>query len=97
MANYVVLGNFTAEGIKGIKNGPAMRQGAEQAITSRGGRIIWQGLTLGQYDFVAVVDMPGDEQLLEVAFLQGMSGMVRTQTLKAFTVEQVDAVAARLP
>jgi uncharacterized protein with GYD domain len=97
MANYVVLGNFTAEGIKGMKNGPAMRQGAEQAFAAMGGRMIWQGLTFGQYDFVAIVEMPGDEQMLEAAILRGMSGMVRTQTLKAFTAEQADAVAARLP
>ena len=40
---------------------------------------------------------PGDEQALEVAIQQGMSGAVRTQTLKAFSPEQVDAITARLP
>ena len=96
MAQYVVLINFTEQGAKNLKRGAEARQQAEQAIAGAGGRIIWQGLTMGQYDAVAVVELPGDEQALGVALGQAMQGDARTQTLKAFSPDVVDPIIARL-
>jgi uncharacterized protein with GYD domain len=95
MAQYVVLINFTDQGLKNLKSD--MRTRAEQALTAAGGRVIWQGLTMGQYDVVAVVELPGDEQALGVALGQAMQGNGRTQTLKAFPPEVVDPIIDRLP
>ena len=97
MAQYVALLNFTEKGVQGLKNSAAMRKQAENAVTAVGGRVIWQGLTMGQYDVVAVIEMPGDEQALTVALGQAMGGYVRSQTLKAFTPEEVDRIVARMP
>ena len=97
MAQYVALLNFTEQGVKGLKNSVAMRKQAEDAVTGMGGRVIWQGLTMGQYDVVAVIELPGDEQALTVALGQAMGGFVRSQTLKAFAPEEVDRILARLP
>ncbi len=97
MAQYVALLNFTEQGVKGLKNSAQMRKQAEDAIKGAGGRIIWQGLTMGQYDIVAVIELPGDEAALAVAIGQGMGGAVRSQTLKAFSPEEVDAIVARMP
>src|SRR3954447_21792553 len=97
MAQYVALLNFTEQGVKALKDGVQMRKRAEDAVVAAGGRVIWQGLTMGQYDVVAIVELPGDEQALAVAIGQAMGGMVRSQTLKAFTAEEVDAVVARMP
>jgi uncharacterized protein with GYD domain len=97
MAQYVVLLNFTEQGIQSMKRGPETRKRAEEAIAAAGGRIIWQGLTMGQYDVVVVVELPGDEQALALALGQAMQGDARSQTLKAFSPEEVDAIIARLP
>ena len=97
MAQYDALLNFTEQGVKGLKNSAQMRQQAEGAVKQMGGRIIWQGLTMGQYDVVAVIELPGDEQALTVALGQAMGGFVRSQTLKAFAPEEVDAIIARMP
>jgi uncharacterized protein with GYD domain len=97
MAQYVVLLNFTEQGIQNMKRGPETRKRAEEAIAAAGGRIIWQGLTMGQYDVVVVVELPGDEQALALALGQAMQGNARSQTLKAFSPDEVDPIIGRLP
>ena len=96
MAQYVVLLNFTDEGVKSLKTGQGRTQ-AQEAIARMGGRVIWQGLTMGQYDVVAVVELPGDEQALSLALGQAMGGAARSQTLKAFPPEEVDRLISQIP
>ena len=96
MAQYVVLINFTDQGVKNLKTLQGRTQ-AEAAVAGAGGRIIWQGLTFGQYDVVVVVELPGDEQALALALAQAMQGEARTQILKAFPPDVVDPIMARLP
>jgi uncharacterized protein with GYD domain len=96
MAQYVVLINFTDQGVKNMKSSQG-RSRAEQAVAAAGGRIIWQGLTFGQYDVVVVLELPGDEQALALALAQAMQGEGRTQILKAFPPDVVDPILARLP
>ena len=97
MPAYVILGNFTEEAMKDFKGTNAMRANMVQALSAKGGSIIWDGLTFGQFDFIAVIDMPGDAATLEMALTAAMSGRYRTQTLKAFSPAEVDQIVARLP
>ena len=98
MPAFVVLGNFTEQGIRKIKTlGPEIRAAAEQWVQAKGGRVIANYTTLGLYDFVFVTELPSDEVALEGAFTFGSQGDVRTVTLRAFSPEEAEAVAARLP
>ena len=54
-------------------------------------------MTLGPYDFVFIVELPGPEVALEGAFIFGSQGEVRTQTLLAFPADVAEAIAQRLP
>jgi uncharacterized protein with GYD domain len=97
MPHYVVLGNFTEQGARNIKNLAQLRQNAEQWASSKGGRIVANYITFGEYDFVLIVDLPSPEVALEGAFLFGSYGDTRSQTMLAFTGEEAEAVAQRLP
>ncbi|RLG10007.1 MAG: hypothetical protein DRN68_00010 [Thaumarchaeota archaeon] len=54
----------------------------------------WHGFyyTMGQYDFVAVVESPSDETALSLLFALSSVGRIRTMTLKAFPTEEVEKV-----
>ncbi len=97
MPAYVVLGNFTEEGIRNIKRLTEFRQAAEQWATAHNGRIVANYTTFGQYDFVVIAELPSPDVALEGAFTFGKQGQIRTQTLMGFAPEEVDAVAQRLP
>ncbi len=96
MAQYVVLGNYTEKALNDLKTAAQMGEATEAAIGAMGGKAIWGGNTFGQYDFVVVVEMPGDEAMLQLALRAASSGMFKTQILKAFSDEEVGPIIASL-
>jgi len=97
MATYVVLINFTDQGIRSVKNST---QRAGQAAEMAKGfgcemkEIYW---TLGHHDIVAIVEAPDDQSLAAFGFALGSAGNVRSQTLRAFTKDEVGPILGRLP
>jgi len=45
-------------------------------------------LTMGEYDFVMVVDVPKDEDMAAIMLCIGSMGNIRTKTMKAWTEEE---------
>lgn len=97
MAAFVILGTYTDQGIRNIKQLTALRQGAEQWVASKQGKVIANYTTLGPYDFVFIADLPSDDVALEGAFLFGSRGDIRSLTMRAFTAQEAEAVSQRLP
>ena len=52
--------------------------------------------TLGHYDVVAVFDAPDDESMAAFGMAIGAGGNIRTQTLRAFSGEEMIGILARL-
>ncbi len=94
MASYLVLGNYTDEGIRNIKDSPDRLQAAKQAVKDAGGRVIFFYLTLGQYDFASLVEIPNDEVAAAILLRLGGEGNIRTTTLKAFTEDEYQSIVA---
>jgi uncharacterized protein with GYD domain len=97
MPTYIVLGNYTEQGIRNIRRLADLRQTAEQWTEAQGGRVVANYTTLGPYDFVFIVELPSPDVALEGAFLFGSQGEVRTQTMLAFPAQAAEAIARRLP
>ena len=97
MAVYVILGNYTEQGIRNVKQVADLRQAAEQWTAQQGGRVLGNYTTLGPYDFVFIIDVPNPETALEGAFTFGSQGQVRTQTMLAFSADAAETIARRIP
>ena len=97
MPAYIVLGNFTEQGVRNIRQLTQLRQAAEQWTASKQGRVVANYTTLGPYDFVFIVELPNPEAALEGAFTFGSRGEIRTQTLLGFSPDEAEAVAQRIP
>jgi uncharacterized protein with GYD domain len=97
MPTYIVLGNYTEQGIRNIRRLADLRQAAEQWTESQGGRVVANYTTLGPYDFVFIIELPSPDVVLEGAFLFGSQGEVRTQTMMAFPAQTAESIARRLP
>jgi len=52
--------------------------------------------TLGSYDVVAIFDAPDDASMTALGLAIGAGGNVRTQTLRAFSREEMNGVLAKL-
>ena len=84
-------------GAKHIKDSPKYVAQTRAMVEKVGGK--WHGFyyTMGQYDFVAVVEGPNDEITLSLLFTLSSVGRVRTMTLKAFPTEEVEKIIEKMP
>lgn len=95
MATYLMLGSFTEQGIRNIKDtrkrADAMRAAAKKfGVTAV--NVFW---TLGQYDVAVVYDAPDDESMTSLALAIGAQGNVRTQILRAFDESEIGPIVAK--
>ena len=97
MPTYVTLLNFTQQGIENIKEGPARLETARQAISAAGGELKAFYLTMGQYDAVAISEVPTDEAYTRIMLALGSAGNIRSETLRAFTEDEYQTIVAGLP
>lgn len=97
MPSFVILGNFTEQGAKDVKNTRSRVEATKEAMRDAGGRMIFYYMTLGEYDFVVVAELPDAETAARLMMTVGAQGNVRTQTMQAFTEDETWALADALP
>lgn len=97
METYIILGNYTQEGVSKMKESPARVEAARKAVEAAGGRFLSWHLTLGQYDFVAITEVPDAKAAASILLAIGAQGNVRTETLRAFTEEEFKGVVSAMP
>jgi uncharacterized protein with GYD domain len=84
MGTYIMLANWTDQGIRAAKNSPRRLDAAKKALKDMGGEFKSVFLTMGDYDLVAVYEAPDDAVAARLSLQLGMMGNIRTRTLKAF-------------
>jgi uncharacterized protein with GYD domain len=96
MAHYVVLVNWTDQGVRQVKDTVQRSQQVEQLAQQLGGRTVMLLWTLGRYDLVGIFEAPDDETASAMTLRIAGQGNVRTETLRAFTAEEMSAVLGKL-
>lgn len=96
MATYIVLGKFTDQGAKDAQHvrqyvDENRRRGEQLGIKPKG----WY-LTMGQYDFVVIVEGPDDETMAAQVLGVAGSGRSRSETLRAFTLDEAEAIMQKI-
>lgn len=96
MARYVVLFDWTDQGVRNAKDTVQRVGQARTAWEPRGVRIEALYWTLGDHDIVGVVDAPDDATLAAALLQLAGSGNVRTKTLRAFDEGEMQALLGQL-
>ena len=96
MATYIILANFTDQGVRNVKDSPrradAFRDMAQKAsVTVK--EMYW---TLGAHDIVAIVEAPDDIAVTALGLSTGALGNVRTQTLRAFSKAEMATIVGKM-
>ena len=97
MNTYILLVNFTQQGIQTIKDSPKRLEATKKAIEAAGGAYKGWYLTFGQYDAVFICEAPNDEAVARLLLATAGLGNVRTQTLRAFNEQEYRDIIASLP
>jgi uncharacterized protein with GYD domain len=95
MTTYVSLINWTEQGIKNFRD--STRRAAEftRLVESSGGRVRELLWTVGEYDIVCVAEFPDEETGVAALLRVGSAGNIRSNTLRAFSAEEMAAIVTR--
>lgn len=96
MLTYIALSNFTDQGIRNVKDTTKRADAVKEAAQKFGAQMTQLYWTQGQYDLVAFIEAPDEKSATAFALAIGMAGNVRTQTLRAFTSEEMSEIVGKL-
>ena len=94
MATFIILGNWTEQGVKNFADAPARARANESAVAAMGGKVVGTYWTLGSYDFVSIVEAPDDATVTAGLLVLGAAGNARTVTMRAFGTPEMDVIIA---
>ena len=97
MPIYISLIKWTDQGARDVKNALNRREQIMAALEKAGGRMIGGWYTQGAYDAVTAVEWPDDESASAAALALGMGGNSRTETMRAYTPEEMQRILQKLP
>lgn len=96
MATFVVLASFTDQGVKNVKQ-TVERADAFKHMASKAGasvkEVFW---TLGSRDIVAICEAPDDETATALSLSIASRGNVKSETLRAFSIAEMQKILGRM-
>ena len=96
MPTYIVVGNFTDQGVRNVKDTLKRLEGVRSAAKKLGVTIKDAYWTLGQYDVALVAEAPDEAAMTALGLSIGAAGNVRTQTMRAFTADEMGNLLGRM-
>ena len=97
MPTYISLIQYTQQGLSKVKESPSRLDQAKKAYEQAGGKLRDFYLVMGEYDIVAIADLPNDEAAAKIALTLGSAGNIRTRTSRAFTEAEYRKLIQSLP
>ncbi|HSL65898.1 MAG TPA: GYD domain-containing protein [Gaiellaceae bacterium] len=87
MPTYILLTTLTAQGVQTLKSNPDRLRAVNQDVEELGARVLHQWATLGEFDFVNIVEAPDVETIARVSVALGARGSAKLQTLPALPID----------
>jgi uncharacterized protein with GYD domain len=94
MPTFIVTGNYTSKGMKGMVDNPSDREAAARAITeAAGGKLTGFYLTSGESDFMLIVEAKDSADMVAALMVAGASGSVSgLKTIRAYSNAEFNAI-----
>ena len=96
MATYVMLANFTDQGIRNIKDSIKRAEAFKELAKSQGVTVKELYWTLGQFDIVCLADAADEIAVTALGLSLGKAGNVRTQTMRAFAPSDMSKILTKV-
>ncbi len=87
MPTYLMLSTLTPDGVQTVKNNPQRIKEVNREVEQLGATVKAQWATLGQYDFINIIEAPDEKAMARVAMKLASRGTLKTLTLTAIPVE----------
>lgn len=94
MATFIVLLDYTDQGIRNIKDSPHRADSFNEFAEKAGVQVHSQYWTIGSHDGVFIMEAPDDEVAASVLLHLAADGNVRTTSLRAYDWAQAQELIA---
>jgi uncharacterized protein with GYD domain len=91
MPLYILLSTLSTQGVQTLKANPERLHEVNRDIEELGARVLHQWATLGEFDFVNVVEAPDIATVAKISVALGARGSTRIETLPALQVDELVA------
>ena len=88
MPLFILLSTLTHQGVTTLKSNPERLRQVNADVEELGCRVLHQWATLGEFDFVNVVEAPDIATVAKVSVGLGARGSTKIATLPALDVEE---------
>jgi uncharacterized protein with GYD domain len=96
MPTFISLFGWTEQGVHDVINTGKRAADFRSSIKAAGGSVKNIYWTMGRYDGVIVFEAPDDATAAAVMMGGGAKGNVRSETLRAFTEDEIEAVLDKI-
>jgi len=84
---FILLSTLTQQGVTTLKSNPERLRQVNQDVEELGCRVLHQWATLGEFDFINVVEAPDIATVAKVSVALGARGSTKIETLPALEIE----------
>jgi uncharacterized protein with GYD domain len=96
MATYVVLANFTDQGVRSAKDSPKRSEAFRKMAETFGVTVKELFWTQGRYDIVTILDAPDEFAATALNLNLSALGNVRTESLRAFSAADMAKIVGKM-
>ena len=89
MPIYILLSRLSTQGVQTLTANPDRLREVNKDVEELGARVLYQWATLGEWDFVNVVEAPDTQTIARVSIALGARGSTRIETLPALTIDEL--------
>jgi uncharacterized protein with GYD domain len=97
MATYIGLSKFTDQGIRKVKDTTKRAKEFRDLAAKMNVKVKEIHWTMGRYDLVVVMEAPDDATISRLTLGLCMLGNVKTETMRAFSAQEMDQILKGLP
>ena len=88
MTTYILLSTLSAQGVQTLKSNPERLREVNKDVEELGCRVLHQWATLGEFDFVNIVEAPDIATVAKVSLSLSARGSTKIETLPALEIEE---------
>jgi uncharacterized protein with GYD domain len=86
---YLMLTTLTEKGVQTLNSNPGRLREVNRDIEEMGAKVVHQWASIGEYDFVNIVEAPNDVTLAKLSVMLGARGSSRIESLPLIEVDDV--------
>ncbi len=88
MPTYIMLSTLTVQGVQTLKSNPERLRQVNKDVEELGCKVLHQWATLGEFDFINVVEAPDEKAIARVSVALGARGSTKIHTLPALDIDE---------